>query len=49
MVASLPVEQGLSGAMTAPTDMVNYGSVRIFADRINYLRWKTELGEKYAK
>ena len=47
--ASLPVEQGLSGVMSPPTDMVNYGSTRTFADRINYLRWETELGEKYAK
>ena len=46
--AGLPVEQGLSGVMTPPTDMVNAGADRNFADRINYLRWETALGEKYA-
>ena len=47
--ASLPVEQGLAGVMSAPTDMVNPGPDRNFADRINYLRWETALGEKFAK
>ena len=46
--AGLPVEEGLSGVMSAPTDMVSAGPDRNFADRINYLRWETALGEKYA-
>ena len=46
--AGLQVEQGLSGVMLAPTDMVNAGADRNSADRITYLRWETALGEKYA-
>ena len=46
--AGLPVENGLSGVMIAPTDMVNAGADRNFADRMTYLRWETALGDKYA-
>jgi rhodanese-related sulfurtransferase len=46
--AGLPVEKGLSGVMLAPTDMVNAGADRNFADRMMYLRWETALGDKYA-
>jgi rhodanese-related sulfurtransferase len=46
--AGLGVEQGLSGVMRAPTDVVVSGPERNFADMMNYLRWETALGEKYA-
>ena len=46
--AGLGVEQGLSGVMRAPTDVVVSGPDRNFADMMNYLRWETALGEKYA-
>ena len=43
-----PVEQGLSGVMRAPDDVVPAGPDRAYADMINYLRWEEKLGEKYA-
>ena len=46
--AGLPVERGLAGVMTAPTDVVLAGPDRNFADMQNYLRWEEALGEKYA-
>jgi rhodanese-related sulfurtransferase len=46
--AGLAVEQGLSGVMTPPTDMVLSGPDRNFADMMNYLRWEEALGYKYA-
>jgi rhodanese-related sulfurtransferase len=46
--AGLPVETGLSGIMRPPTDVVLSGPDRNSADAINYLRWETALGEKYA-
>lgn len=46
--AGLAVEQGLSGVMRSPTDVVVSGPDRNFADVMNYLRWETALGEKYA-
>ena len=46
--AGLAVEQGLSGVMNGPTDVVVSGPDRNFADMMNYLRWETALGEKYA-
>jgi rhodanese-related sulfurtransferase len=49
MRAGLPVEQGLSGVMAAPTDVVPMGPDRNFADMQNYLRWEEALGEKYAR
>ncbi len=45
--ADLPVEQGLSGVMQPPTDLVPAGPDRNYADAINYLRWETALGDKY--
>ena len=47
--ADLPVEAGLSGIMTPPTDVMYSGPDRNYADMMNYLRWETALGEKYAK
>ncbi len=44
----MPVETGLTGVMSAPTDMVPSGPDRNYADMMNYLRWETALGEKYA-
>jgi rhodanese-related sulfurtransferase len=46
--AGLPVEKGLSGVMTPPTDVVPAGPDRNFADMQNYLRWEEALGQKYA-
>jgi rhodanese-related sulfurtransferase len=46
--AGLPVEQGLSGVMAPPADVVPAGPDRNFADMQNYLRWEEALGEKYA-
>jgi rhodanese-related sulfurtransferase len=46
--AGLPVEQGLSGVMAPPTDVVPAGPDRNFADMQNYLRWEEALGHKYA-
>ena len=45
--ADLPVEQGLSGVMRAPTDVVLSGPDRNFADMMHYLRWEEALGTKY--
>jgi rhodanese-related sulfurtransferase len=45
--AGLPLEKGLSGVMTAPTDVVLAGPDRNFADMQNYLRWEEALGQKY--
>jgi rhodanese-related sulfurtransferase len=44
----LPVEQGLSGVMEPPDDVVPAGPERSFADMIEYLRWEEALGRKYA-
>ena len=46
--AGLGVETGLSGVMSPPTDLVASGPDRNYADMMNYLRWETALGEKYA-
>ncbi len=46
--ARLPVEEGLSGVMRTPSDIVFSGPDRTYADMQNYLRWETALGEKYA-
>jgi 3-mercaptopyruvate sulfurtransferase SseA len=46
--AGLPGEQGLSGVMRPPTDVVLSGPDRTFADMMQYLRWESALGEKYA-
>ena len=46
--ARLPVEEGLTGVMRTPADIVFSGPDRTYADMQNYLRWETALGEKYA-
>lgn len=46
--AGLPVEQGLTGVMRPPDDVVVMGPDRGTADMIHYLRWEEELGRKYA-
>ena len=45
---ALDIEQGLTGVMSPPSDMVPAGPDRNYADAIHYLRWETQLGEKYA-
>jgi rhodanese-related sulfurtransferase len=45
--AGLPLEQGLTGVMRQPTDMIFSGPDRTYADMMNYLRWEEELGHKY--
>ena len=45
----LPVEQGLTGVMSPPNDVVYSGTHRSIAAGINYLRWETELGFKYER
>ena len=46
--ANLPIETGLSGIMRTPADVVFSGPDRTYADMQHYLRWETELGNKYA-
>ena len=43
----LPVEQGLTGVMSPPNDVMYSGTHRTISAGINYLRWETELGYKY--
>ncbi|HEU4368004.1 MAG TPA: rhodanese-like domain-containing protein [Methylomirabilota bacterium] len=43
-----PLEQGLTGVLRPPDDVVPAGPERSFADMINYLRWEEKLGHKYA-
>jgi len=45
--AGLPLEQGLSGVMSPPTDVLALGTERNWADAMHYLRWEEELGKKY--
>ena len=45
--AGLPVERGLSGVMSPPTDVLPMGTDRNWADAMHYLRWEEELGKKY--
>ena len=45
--AKLPVEQGLSGVMNPPNDVLTMGTDRTWAEAIQYLRWEEELGKKY--
>ena len=45
--AGLSVETGLTGIMSAPTDVLLSGTERPFAEMINYLRWEEALGKKY--
>lgn len=43
-----PLEQGLTGVLRPPDDVVPAGPDRGYADMINYLRWEERLGEKYS-
>ena len=45
--AGREIEQGLTGVMSTPADVVPAGTDRGFADMMNYLRWEEELGRKY--
>ena len=45
----LPIENGLTGVMAPPTDLVLSGPDRNYADMMTYLRWETALGEKYER
>jgi rhodanese-related sulfurtransferase len=47
--AGLPVEQGLSGVMNPPNDVLTMGTDRTWAEAIQYLRWEEELGKKYER
>ena len=47
-VAGLPIEEGLTGVMRTPADIVFSGPDRTYAEMQHYLRWETELGAKYA-
>jgi rhodanese-related sulfurtransferase len=42
--AGLPLEQGLSGVMQPPDDVVPGGLERSAAEAVEYLRWETALG-----
>jgi rhodanese-related sulfurtransferase len=44
-----PLEQGLTGVLRPPDDVVPAGPDRGYADMINYLRWEERLGHKYAR
>ncbi|MCZ6872762.1 MAG: rhodanese-like domain-containing protein [bacterium] len=46
--AGLAVEQGLSGVMSPPHDVLPMGIDRNWADAMHYLRWEEALGKKYA-
>jgi 3-mercaptopyruvate sulfurtransferase SseA len=47
--AGRPLEQGLSGIMRPPVDIVPAGTDRTYADMIHYLTWEEALGSKYAQ
>ena len=46
--AGLPVEEGLTGIIRPPSDINYLGVSRSYGEMMNYLRWETALGEKYA-
>ena len=46
--AGLTVEQGLTGIVRPPADINYLGVDRSYGEMMNYLRWETELGFKYA-
>ena len=46
--AGLPVEEGLTGIVRPPADINYLGVDRSYGEMMNYLRWETELGFKYA-
>jgi rhodanese-related sulfurtransferase len=45
--AGRTVEQGLTGVMQPPDDLVPAGPDRSYADMIHYLHWEERLGDKY--
>lgn len=45
--AGRAIEQGLTGVMQPPDDVVPAGPDRSYADMIHYLHWEERLGEKY--
>ncbi len=47
--ADLPVEMGLTGVMSSPTDVLPTGASKNYADMVNYLRWEEALGQKYQR
>jgi len=46
--AGLTVEEGLTGIVRPPSDINYLGVSRSYGEMMNYLRWETALGEKYA-
>ena len=46
--AGLTIEEGLTGVLSPPNDILAFGPQRGYADMQHYLRWETALGEKYA-
>ena len=46
-VAGLPTEEGLTGVMSPPHDVVLSGTERTWAEMMQYLTWEEELGRKY--
>ena len=46
--AGLPIEEGLTGIVRPPSDINYLGVSRSYGEMMNYLRWETALGEKYA-
>ena len=46
--AGLAVEEGLTGIVRPPADINYLGVDRSYGEMMNYLRWETELGFKYA-
>lgn len=47
--AKLPVEQGLSGVMSPPEDVLPAIPYRSTANMMNYLSWEVALGKKYRR
>ena len=45
--AGLPLEQGLSGVISPPTDMLAMGTEHNWTEAMHYLHWEEELGKKY--
>ena len=46
-VVGLPTEEGLTGVMSPPHDVVLSGTERTWAEMMQYLTWEEELGRKY--
>ncbi len=45
--AGFPIEQGLTGVMTPPEDVIPAGPERPYHDMLNHLRWEEALGHKH--